>query len=87
MQWKEQILETFVDVVTRCVLKSGACIFYSELVDQCSRDVLDEKVVCIATGQNKAETQFQRTRHDDLVTVQLGHEDVKCLAWVCLTEV
>ena len=43
MEWKEKILVNFVNVITNCVLKSGAGEFHCELVHQCSQDVLDAK--------------------------------------------
>jgi len=43
MEWKEKILVNFVNVITNCVLKSGAGEFHCELVHQRSQDVLDAK--------------------------------------------
>ena len=60
MHWKEKILANFVDVVVTCVLKSGALVFYCELVHQRPRNVLDEKFVCVGAGQIDVETQRQR---------------------------
>ena len=50
------MLVHFVDVVARCVLKSGARVFYCELVHQRPRKVLDEKFVCMGAGQIDVET-------------------------------
>lgn len=48
VRWKKKTPENYV--VARCVMQSGACVFYSKLVRRCSRDVL-------ATGQINVETQ------------------------------
>ena len=56
----EHMLVHFVDVLARCVLKSGARVFYCELVHQRPRKVLDEKFVCVGAGQIDVETQRQR---------------------------
>ena len=60
MHWKEQILVNFVDVVARCVSKSGARVFYCDLVHQRPRNVLDEEFVRLGAGQIDVETQHQR---------------------------
>lgn len=52
----EHMLVHFVDVLARCVLKSGARVFYCELVHQRPRKVLDEKFVCVGAGQIDVET-------------------------------
>ena len=52
----ERMLVHFVDVVARCVLKSGARVFYCELVHQRPRKVLNEKFVCVGAGQIDVET-------------------------------
>ena len=70
----------FENVISHCFLRSGARTFYSELVHQCSRDVPYEKIVCVAAGQIDVQTQRQRGGHDDLIFIQLGHVNVKCLA-------
>ena len=82
---KEKILENFVNVIARCVLRSGTLEVCSKRVHQCSPDILDEKAVCMAACQIDVEPQHQRTMHDDFISVQLGNVDVKRLAWVCLT--
>lgn len=52
----EHMLVHFVDVLARCVLKSGARVFYCELVHQRPRKVLDEKFVCVGARQIDVET-------------------------------
>ena len=65
---KEKILVNFVNIVANCILDSGARVFYSELVNQRSRDVLDK----INIEKNR-----QGTRDDVISCILLGLSKAK----------
>lgn len=66
--WKEKILVNFVNIVANCILDSGARVFYSELVNQRTRDVLDK----IDIEKNR-----QGTRGDVISFILLGLSKAK----------
>lgn len=70
--WKENILVNFVNTAGNCILKSGAHVFYSELVDLRPRDVLHNKIVRVAAGQNDIKKNRQRTWHNGLILFSFG---------------
>ena len=63
-------------------IKNGARKLYNKLIHERPQDVLDKKVVGMAPGKVDVEDKSQRVRDNDLVLVQLGHVDIKSLAWV-----
>ena len=66
--WKEKILVNFVNVKANCILDSGARVFYSELVKQRPRDVLDKI---------NMEKNCQGTRDDVISFITLGLSKAK----------
>ena len=63
-------------------IKNGARKLYNKLLYERSRDILDKKVVGMASGKVDVEDKSQRVWHNDFVLIQLGHVDIKSLAWV-----
>ena len=66
--WKEKILVNFVNVKANCILDSDARVFYSELIKQRPRDVLDKI---------NMEKNCQGTRDDVISFIPLGLSKAK----------
>ena len=61
---------------------NGARKLYNKLLHERSRDVLDKKVVGMASRKVDVEDKSQRVWHNDFVFIQLGHVDIQSLASV-----
>ena len=69
--------------MTDCFIKNGARKLYDKLLYERPRDVLDKKVVGMASRKLDVEDKSQSVWHNDFVLVQLGHVDIEShLGWL-----
>ena len=73
----------YLDVIANSFIQSRGCKLYNKLVHECSRDVLNKKVVSVPPRKVYVEDQSKRVWNNDFVLVQFGHVDIQCgLGWL-----
>ena len=60
-------------------MQDSACKLHNELVNKFPRDVLNKKVLGVPSSTVDVKAKRQRARHENLVLVQLGHENIQRL--------